>query len=283
MNKLIINLCHTGMITNKQMTPFVPQSPEEIIFDVLNCANAGVSMVHIHACDEENKPTYRKDVYERIIAGIKEKRPDLVLIVSTSGRFFNVFEKRSEVLDLQGMVKPDMASLTLGSLNFSKSASINEPDMIIKLAEKMKEKKIKPELEVFDTGMVNFAKYLIKKELIEPPYYFNIILGNIATAQAKIQYLSLILSELPENSIWSLGGIGISQKNMNFLGILFGNGIRIGLEDNIWFDDNKTKLATNLELVNRAVKIAKTAARPIAIPNDARKLLQLHQYDFSFN
>jgi hypothetical protein len=99
----------------------------------------------------------------------------LVICVSLSGRSFNKFEERSEALELEGFLKPDMGSLTLSSLNFNQIASINSPEMILNLANKMKNLGIVPELEAFDAGMINYAKYLIKKGLLEPPYYFNLI------------------------------------------------------------------------------------------------------------
>ena len=257
------------------MTPHVPESPAEIITDVLKCVPLGVSMAHLHARDAEGVPTYKKEIYNEIITGIKEKNKDLIIVVSTSGRTYSEFSQRSEVLSLEGAVKPDMASLTLSSLNFNKIASVNSPDMIVKLAEKMREKGIKPELEIFDLGMVNFAHYLIKKGLLQPPYYFNIILGNIAAAQAKLLHLGLIISELPENSIWSVAGIGDSQCRMNAIGIVDGGGVRVGLEDNIWFDEGRTILATNYSLVERLVKIAMVVGRPIATPQEVRELLKL--------
>lgn len=275
MKRLIINLSPTGMVPTKKMTPHVPESPSEIIEDVLKCTTLGVSMAHLHARDANGAPTYKKETYNEIITGIKEKNKDLVVVVSTSGRNFTEFWQRSDVLDLEGEVKPDMASLTLSSLNFIKTASMNSPDMVIKLAEKMQGNGIKPELEVFDFGMVNFAHYLIKKEIIQPPYYFNILLGNIATAQAKLLQLGLIISELPENSVWSIAGIGECQCRMNAISILEGGGVRVGLEDNIWYDEERTTLATNYALVERLVKIATVIGRPIATPLEVRELLKL--------
>jgi len=275
MKKLIINLAPTGMIPTKKMTPHVPESPAEIIADVLQCAPLGVSMAHLHARDTDGVPTYKKEIYNEIIAGIKEKNKELIIVVSTSGRTFGEFWQRSDALELDGGVKPDMASLTLSSLNFLKTASTNSPDMIIKLAEKMREKGIKPELEVFDFGMMNFAHYLIKKEIVEPPYYFNILLGNIATAQAKLLHLGLIISELPENSVWAIAGIGECQCRMNALSIVEGGGVRVGLEDNIWYDEERTRLATNYDLVQRLAKVAAAVERPIATPVEVRELLKL--------
>ncbi|BAU26513.1 uncharacterized protein (DUF849 family) [Aneurinibacillus soli] len=273
MKKLIINLAPTGIIPVKQMTPHVPIHPEEIVADVLKCAELGASIVHLHARDGEEKATYKKDIYGSIIHGIRSVNKDLVIVVSTSGRVFGDFEQRSEVLNLEEELRPDMASLTLGSLNFYNKASSNSPSMIAKLAEKMLECDIKPELEVFDLGMVNFAHYLIKKELLKPPYYFNILLGNIATAQAKLMHLGLIVSELPEQSIWSVAGIGSYQKQMSALGVTLADGVRIGLEDNLWEDDSRTHLASNVTLVQRVVNLAQAMERPIATPQDVRSML----------
>jgi uncharacterized protein (DUF849 family) len=142
-------------------------------------------------------------------------------------------------------------------------------------AKKMAERKIRPELEAFDLGMINYAKYLITRKLLTPPYYFNLILGNIACAQADILHLGLMVKELPEHSIWSVGGIGDSQLKMNILSILSGGGVRVGLEDNIWYDGERTKLATNYLLVERVISIAKVMGfAPYTAP-EARELFGL--------
>ena len=167
--KFIVNFTPTGMIPTKVLTPFVPLEVNEIVEDVLNTANLGASMVHLHARDPETgKPTYKKEVYQQIIRGICRKNSDIILCVSTSGRLFEAFEERSECLELTDEVKPDFASLTLSSVNFNKKASVNSPGMIQKLARKMLERGIKPELEAFDLGMINYAKYLIKKSARTP-------------------------------------------------------------------------------------------------------------------
>ena len=196
-----------------------------------------------------------------------------MLCVSTSGRDFNEFEKRSEVLELKGELKPDFGSLTLSSLNFNKQASVNAPQMIKDLARKMLINKIRPEMEAFDLGMINYAKYLIRKELITPPYYFNLILGNIACAQADMLALGLMIRELPEGSIWSVGGIGDSQLGMNAMSLVAGGGIRVGLEDNIWFDKERTKLATNRDLVERILVIAEAMGKTPYTHKEAREIL----------
>jgi uncharacterized protein (DUF849 family) len=273
MNDLIVNLTPTGMIPTRAMTPLVPLTPKEIIADVLKCRKLGITSVHLHARDTDGESTYQKERYAEIIEGIGREDKDIVICVSTSGRKFNEFEKRSEVLDLDGKYKPDMASLTLSSLNFNRDASVNTPEMIQKLARKMLERNIKPELEVFDVGMINYAKYLIKKGLLEPPYFFSLILGNIACAQANLMHLGYMIHELPTPSYYCVGGIGNAQLIMNAVSVAYGGGVRIGLEDNIWMDDKRTKLATNDELVKRIVKISKAVGRKIMTPKTFRKII----------
>jgi 3-keto-5-aminohexanoate cleavage enzyme len=273
--KLIINFTPTGMIPTKEMTAHVPVTPEEIAEDVLRAAELGASMIHLHARSSDGIPSSSKDIYEKTIGLIRKENKEIIIGVSTSGRNCNHLEKRAEVLDIKGDLKPDMASLTLSSLNFNKQASINEPDVIKALAQKMLDKGIKPELEVFDIGMINYAKYLIRKGLLKPPYYFNLLLGNIACAQANLLNVGIMLNELPENSIWALAGIGDYQNKMNSLAVVYGGNVRVGLEDNIWYDEERTQLATNEDLVKRVVDTAKAIGREIATPKEVRKMLNL--------
>ena len=272
--KFILNFTPTGMIPTKAMTPKVPILPAEIVVQVGEAVELGANMVHLHARDlQDGKPTYRKEVYAEIVAGVRARHPELVICLSTSGRDFPGFKERSECLDLTGDLKPDMGSLTLSSLNFNTQASMNAPDMIKSLAKKMQDNGIKPELEVFDLGMINYAHYLISKGLITPPYYFNLILGNIACAQANLLSLGLMIKELPPESIWSVGGIGDYQLKMNAIGIVDGGGVRVGLEDNIYFDTDRAQLASNSDLVKRIVDIARAVGRTPWSHREARTLL----------
>ena len=274
--KFILNFAPTGMIPTKEMTPHVPIRPEEIIHEVLDMVDLGITMVHLHVRDPETgEPSYKKEFYAEIINGIRAKEKDLILCVSTSGRNFSEFEKRSECLKLNGELKPDFGSLTLSSVNFNRQASINTPQMIQDLARTMLERGIKPELEVFDLGMINYARYLIQKGLLQPPYYFNLVLGNIACAQADMLHLGLMIKELPEGSIWSVGGVGDCQLQMNMMAITAGGGARVGLEDNIWYDEERTRLATNRDLVERIVSIADAMDKVPFSPKEARNLLKL--------
>lgn len=260
--KLIVNLSPTGLVPTRAMSPHIPLSPHEIADQVCELAAKGVNMVHLHARNsEDGRPTYKKEVYGRIIAAIREQNENLVIGVSTSGRLFPEFAQRAEVLDLKGDLKPDFASLTLGSLNFNQLPSVNSPQVIKDLARKMLNCEIRPELEVFELGMINYAHYLIGKGLLKPPHYFNIILGGVASAQANMLTAALMIRELPAGSLWSLGGIGRSQLRMNAAAITFGGGVRVGLEDNLFYDDERRRLATNQELVERVLRIAAAVDR----------------------
>jgi 3-keto-5-aminohexanoate cleavage enzyme len=272
---LIINACLTGMVPMKQDNSHVPISPEEIAADAAACAAEGASIFHLHARDETGAPTYRAEVYERVLTRVREACPDAILCVSTSGRNFKTFEQRSEVLEIEGPAKPEMASLTLGSLNFPKQASVNEPEMITRLATRMRERGIVPELELFDLGMLDFGKYLIEKRVLTGPHYFNLLLGSLGTLSATPLHLALLTNALPAGSTWAAAGIGRFQFAMNSLAIVTGGHVRVGLEDNLYLDGEKRQPATNVALVRRLVALARAAERRIASPAEAREIIGL--------
>ena len=273
---MVINFTPTGMIPTKKLIPHIPTAVNEIIEDVHCAYEQGITMVHLHARDEQTgKPTWKADVYAKLIGGIRRFAPQMVICVSLSGRDWPEFEKRTEVLELDGSLKPDMGSLTLSSLNFSRSASLNAPDMVMALAQHMQEKGIVPELEVFDLGMVNYIRYLENKGIIQPPHYCNIILGNVASAQADLLHVAALIRDLPSNTLWSLGGIGDSQLPATAVAVAMGGGVRIGLEDNIWLDKKRTILARNSDLVQRIHALARLHERSVMLPDTLRQKLNL--------
>jgi 3-keto-5-aminohexanoate cleavage enzyme len=276
MPSIPINFTPTGMLPTKALTPHVPVSVQEIVEDVHRASEIGITIAHLHARDEASgAPTYRADVYGRIIEGIRTFADDLILCVSLSGRDFNAFDQRSEALRLTGEVKPDMGSLTLSSLNFNRQASVNAPDMIQALATEMRTRGILPELEAFDAGMVNYARYLDRKGLIEPPHYFNLILGNIACAQADLLHAGIMVRDLPDDSVWTMGGVGDAQLPMNMVAIAMGGGVRVGLEDNIWLDSQRTQLATNADYLRRIHALVAAAGSRVTTPGEMRTRLRL--------
>lgn len=273
---LIINFTPTGMIPTKKMTPHVPITVNEIVEDVHCALDIGITMVHLHARDEfDGKPTSSAEIYGRIIEGIRSVTKDLIICVSLSGRTLKEFNQRVEPLRLNGDLKPDMGSLTLSSLNFNKEASMNSPDMIQALAKKMKLFGVLPELEAFDAGMINYAKYLERKGVLKPPHYFNLLLGNVACAQADMLHAGIMIRDLPENSYYSIAGIGNAQLMMNSLAVATGCGVRVGLEDNIWLDNKRTQLASNADLLRRIHRLAEANERKVMLSAVLRNLLNL--------
>jgi len=273
---LIINFAPTGMIPTRDMTPYVPLTVGEIVEDVHEAVDLGITMVHLHARDEQTgDPTYRAEVYGEVIAGIRRFAPDLVISVSLSGRTFSQFDQRAQPLLLEGGEKPDMGSLTLSSVNFNREASVNTPEMIQALAGEMQRRGVLPELEVFDAGMINYAKYLERKGLLEPPHYFNLLLGNVACAQADLLHAGVMVRDLPSGCLWSMAGIGDSQLMMNSIAVAYGGGVRVGLEDTIWYDQARTRLARNADLLKRIHGIAECNERRVMRPKELRQLLNL--------
>jgi 3-keto-5-aminohexanoate cleavage enzyme len=272
---VILNLTPTGMVPTRADNAAVPLTPAEIAEDCRRCVAAGASIVHVHARDEQERPTGRRDVYREVVRRVRAVAPDVVICVSTSGRVARSFEERADVLDLDGAEKPDMASLTLGSLNFPKQASVNAPDTIRALADRMTERGIVPELEVFDFGMLDYAHYLIERKVLREPFYFNLLLGSLGTLAATPLNLALLVERLPAGATWAAAGIGRFQLRMNALGIAMGGHARVGLEDNLYLDAGKREPATNLALVERVAGIARALGRRVSSPLETRQRIGL--------
>jgi 3-keto-5-aminohexanoate cleavage enzyme len=267
--KLIVTLAPTGMIPTKNQTPHVPITPNEIANDTYEAYKLGTSIVHVHARDQNGQPTYKKEIFEEIFKEIKRKCPDIIICASTSGRVHPHVEHRSEVLDLY----PEMASLTLGSLNFPQHPSINSMETIKKLANLMKERNILPELEIFEAGFINTAKYLARKNYLRRPLHFSLLLGSLGSFPPGIGDLAYLVQSLPSGSSWSATGIGRFQTQINVSAILMGGHVRVGIEDSIYYNYPKEELATNANLVGRIGRIANELGREIANPEETREIL----------
>lgn len=257
---MIVNFCPTGMVPTKAMTPYVPIEPSEIVDQVLAACERGITIVHLHARDELGLPTWRPEVYEKIVGPIRSSS-DVVICVSTSGRAEQDIEKRAAVLDVDGI---DMASLTLGSWNGPTSAVINEPADIVTLAERMQARGIMPECEAFGFGMVNYLHYLIRKGVMQPTGYVNLLVGGVATAQ--VSALDSLVSSVPAGYAAGVAGIGSQHQSAIRWAVANGYGVRVGLED-CWTLDGR--LVTNQDLLQRA-----TAGEIAMSPSQFRAMLQ---------
>ncbi len=269
MEKLIITVAPTGSLPRRSKTPHVPITPQEIIDCAVRCESAGAAILHIHVRDpEDESPSPRFDLFQEVMEGVRA-RTRLVTQISTGGRAGMSYEERSERLKL----RPEMASLTTGSVNFPDSVYSNSPQLIEGLASDMKRYGIKPEMEIFDTSMIANAVSLQARGLAEAPLHFNFVMGLRGAIPATLENLVHLKNSLPSDATWTVSGIGAAQLPMNVHAILAGGHVRVGLEDNIYY--RKGELATNEQLVERIVRIARELGREVASPDEARAILNL--------
>ncbi|MBN1193617.1 MAG: 3-keto-5-aminohexanoate cleavage protein [Coriobacteriia bacterium] len=270
-NKLIINAAITGCVLSKDNTPYLPITTSEIVECARRVRDAGASIVHLHARTADGSPSYDEDTYCEIVDGVRRECGDIIVCVSLSGRHVGGIEQRTAAL----VSRPDMASLTIGSMNFATQPSINSPDTIRALAERILAVGAVPEIEVFEAGFVNYASYLIKKSVLRPPYYFNIILGSLGAAPLDLVGLGHMVGMLPAGATWSVGGLGQYQLDANVMSIAAGGHVRVGLEDCIHYDRGRSQLTDNAQLIIRIARIAREMGREPATSAEARRIIGL--------
>jgi 3-keto-5-aminohexanoate cleavage enzyme len=272
---VIVNLCPTGMVPRRATVPHLPVAPDEIAADVARCADAGASMVHVHARDDDESPTWRRERFEEIVAAVVDRAPDIIVVVTTSGRDWQDVDRRAESLDVHEVVRPEMASLTLGSMNFPTGPSINAPETIAALASRMRERGIVPEIEIFDVGMANVMGYLRRTAVLTDPTYVNVLWGSRGTADLSAINIAAVLAALPAGATWAFGGIGRYQLRANTMAMALGGHVRLGIEDNPYENWEARTPATNPRLVERVVRLGRTLGREPASPAQAREIIGL--------
>jgi uncharacterized protein (DUF849 family) len=272
---LIVNAALTGMVATPDRVPYVPITVERIADDAERCWAAGATIVHLHARDGDGRPDWRRAAYAELIPELRRRCPGLVVCVTTSGREDPTLERRADVLTLDGDARPDMASLTLGSLNFHSGASVTTIETAVALAETMAAAGIAPELEIFDLGMAHLAHRLADRGLLGTQPYANLLLGFPNSAPADARTLVALVEALPAGTTWAAAGFGAFQAPANALAVAMGGHVRTGLEDNPYLDHRDRTPATNVELVERAVAQAQALGRPVATPAQTRAALGL--------
>lgn len=266
---LIITCALVGAELDRIAQPHLPLNPHEISNSGIEALRAGASMLHLHVRDEQGQPTCRVEVFEEVIEKIR-REINPVIQVSTGGAVGDSEEERMQVLDCN----PDMASLSTGSINFGKDVFLNPVPFIEKLAQKMLEKNIKPEIEVFDVSMLEMGLKLVEKGLIKSPPHFQFVLGVPGALAATERNLKFLVEGLPPLATWSVAAIGRHQFPMMELAIQWGGHCRVGFEDNIYLE--KGVLAkSNAELVTKLVKLTEKYNRPIASIEEARRILKI--------
>lgn len=270
MKKVIITAALTGTLTPKEANPNIPMTPQEIARDAYACWQAGAAIVHLHMRDDKGKGTMDKEKFRETVEQIKSKC-DVIINLTSSGEVGATDEERMAHLR---ELKPEMASFDAGTFNWMPSGVfMNSPQFLEKLGSVMLEHGIKPELEIFDSGMIHNTEYYMQKGLIAKPPHYQFVLGVLGGARATIDNLVYLKNLLPPESTWSAFGIGKDHLPILYAAIALGGHVRVGLEDNIYYVKNK--LATNPDLVARAARLIKEADKAVATPNEARQLLRL--------
>jgi 3-keto-5-aminohexanoate cleavage enzyme len=267
--KLIITVAPTGNVPTKEMTPHLPVMPEEIAATAERCRGAGAALIHVHARDAAGRPTLDAQTFARTHELIV-RRTDLVVQISTGGRAGMDTEARAAAVRL---IRPEMASLTPGSMNWPTHVYENPPQVIETLAAAMKEAGTKPEMEIFEPGMIANALRLAEKGLAEPPLHFDFVLGNRGSFPASPKNLLFLSESIPPGATWTVAAVGRWQLPMAAMAIVMGGHVRVGLEDNIYY--RKGEPATNEQLVARVARLAAELGRPVATPDEAREILRL--------
>ncbi len=271
MDKLIITAALVGAEVTRQHNPNLPLSPEEIAQAALAAGAAGASIIHLHVRDEQGNPTQDKQVFRKVMGLIKETS-DLILQVSTGGAVGMSPSERLQPVTLY----PEMATLTTGSVNFGEEVFVNSPEDIEHFARVMAQFGVKPELEVFDLGMINNAISLVKKGLLTPPLHFDFVMGVPGGIPASPKNLLHLVENLPPGATWSVAGIGKYQLPLAAMAIILGGHVRVGFEDNVFYTKG-VPAASNAQLVARISRLAGELGRAIASPQEARQILGLNK------
>jgi 3-keto-5-aminohexanoate cleavage enzyme len=268
----IITVAITGAIPTKAECPGIPITPSEQIESTHEAFDAGASLVHIHVRNEDQTPSSDPGKYAVVQEGVSKHCPGMIIQFSTGGRGRDQ-EKRGAMLHH----RPDMASLSTGSVNFPKGIYENPPEFVDGLASKMLEYDIKPEIEVFDVAMLYSAANLVKRGFLKAPVHAQFVMGIPNAMPARRSLLDFLLSELPivlPGATWTAAGVARHQFEVNKWCLELGGHCRTGLEDNIKFDRDRVAVS-NAELVKKITDIAGEYDRHPATPTEARQLLGL--------
>jgi len=277
MDRVIITAAITGSRITRQTAPHIPITPEEIAQSAIECWEAGASIVHIHVRDPQTGlGTQELDLFRQVVEKLR-KETDLILSLTTSGipgRNLPI-EERLGPLSLN----PELASFDAGSINLGGSVFINTPEFLDSAAQIMKEKGVKPEIEIFDSGMIVTALRMLKEGKLDAPLHFQFVLGTPWGAPATPKSLLHLLEHIPPESTWSVIGIGKGHLPIAMMGLIMGGHIRVGMEDNIYYDHG-VLARNNAQFVRRIVRIAREYGREPASTSEAREILGLKELQF---
>jgi 3-keto-5-aminohexanoate cleavage enzyme len=268
-NPLIITCAAVGAELSKDDYPYLPTTPEEIAESVKGAVDAGASIIHLHVRDEAGKPTQRVDIFAEVTEKIRE-RCECIIQYSTGGAVGTPLDQRCAPLKL----KPDMATLSMGTMNFGPDIFKNSEATIQAISEAIQANGIMPELEIFDYGMMDTVDRFLDKGFIPEKFHVDFVLGVPGGMSGEIRNLILLKERLRAGQIWTVAGLGKFQLPLSSHAVAMGGHVRVGIEDNIYY--RKGELAqSNAQLVERVVRVAKELDRGIASVQQAKEMLGL--------
>lgn len=274
MKPLIITAAITGAETRRADQPNLPITPLEQAQAAKECFEQGARVVHLHVRNDDGSPTQSLERFEESITAIRAAAPEMIIQISTGGAVGEPFERRLAPLSL----KPDMGTLNAGTLNFGDDIFINHPQDIIRLAEAFKEYGVVPEVEVYESGMVDVVAKLVNKGIItHTPLHMQFVLGvpgGMNGSPKNLMYMMNHLKEQIPSATWAVAGIGRWHIPASMVALVTDGHIRVGFEDNIFY--HKGIVAdSNAQLVARIARIASEIGRPLATPEQTREILAL--------
>jgi 3-keto-5-aminohexanoate cleavage enzyme len=265
---MIITCAITGAETSRDQQPALPITPAEQAVAAEEAVRAGARVIHLHVREEDGRPTQRIERFEESIQAIRARVPEVIIQISTGGAVGESVENRARPLTL----KPEMASLNVGTLNFGEDVFWNHPKDVRALAQLMKQNGVVPELEIYEAGMLEQVFRLQKEGVVSAPLNVQFVLGVPGGMSGDIKNLMHLVSLLPSGVHWGVAGIGRYQLPLSIHAVLLGGHVRVGLEDNIFY--HKGVLAqSNAQLVERVARVAAEVGRPLASFDEARKIL----------
>lgn len=271
MEKLIITAAISGAEVTKEHNPVVPYTIEECVREAKSAYDAGASIIHLHVRTDEGKPTQDKNRFKEVMDAIRVVCPDAIIQPSTGGAVGMTNDERLQPTELN----PEMATLDCGTLNFGGDEIFENTENTIKyFGEKMIERNIKPELEVFDKSMIDMALRLHKKGFIKAPMHFDFVMGVNGGISGTLRDFVFLRESIPAGSTYTVAGVGRFEFTLATAAIIDGGHVRVGLEDNLYISKG-VLTKSNGELVEKVVRLAKEFGREIATPAEAREILSL--------
>lgn len=267
---VIISCAITGNKTTRQMNPNLPLTPKEQGIAAAEAVEVGASIIHLHVREDDGSESHSRERFEEAIYEIKSRVPEAIIEVSTRGAVGEDINYRGNCLDL----KAEMCSLNIGTLNIGDEVFLNDPLDVKKLATRIYEHGVEPELDMFDVGQVESAFTLLKKGVLREPLRFLFVLGIPGGVSADLRNLMHMVSLLPPGTHWSALGIGRFQLSIAVHALLLGGNVRVGLEDTAYY--RKGEVAkSNAQLVERIARLSREVGREVATPDQARQMLKL--------